>query len=207
MQIIWSIFVTPFLGIIEWILNACNGGFNSFGDAVANLIGQIISWFLDLGKVVTKIIDAIFGTDWTAGLSSLQDNVLAWGKNENAITISRDAPEVPLQRVEYGTAWNVGVEFGDKVSSAISDKISGVSDWLKNNAEDIKKEVKHSDDILSMIKDSVSKERIANYTTKQITVDMSGMSNQIASSLSIGDVVREMEKRITEAAAVSVEGV
>lgn len=229
MQIIWSIFVTPFLGIIEWILNACNGGFNSFGDAVANLIGQIISWFLDLGKVVTKIIDAIFGTDWTAGLSSLQDNVLAWGKNENAITISRDAPEFPLQRVEYGTAWNVGVEFGDKVSSAVSDKISGVSDWLKNNAEDllnpttdsgedalngiksntddIKKEVKHSDDILSMIKDSVSKERIANYTTKQITVDMSGMSNQIASSLSIGDVVREMEKRITEAAAVSVEGV
>lgn len=229
MQIIWSIFVTPFLDIIEWILNACNGGFNSFGDAVANLIGQIISWFLDLGKVVTKIIDAIFGTDWTAGLSSLQDNVLAWGKNENAITISRDAPEVPLQRVEYGTAWNVGVEFGDKVSSTISDKISGASDWLKNNAEDllnpttdsgedalngiksntddIKKEVKHSDDILSMIKDSVSKERIANYTTKQITVDMSGMSNQIASSLSIGDVVREMEKRITEAAAVSVEGV
>ena len=229
MQIIWSIFVTPFLGIIEWILNACNGGFNSFGDAVANLIGQIISWFLDLGKVVTKIIDAIFGTDWTAGLSSLQDNVLAWGKNENAITISRDAPEVPLQIVEYGTAWNVGVEFGDKVSSTISDKISGASDWLKNNAEDllnpttdsgedalngiksntddIKKEVKHSDDILSMIKDSVSKERIANYTTKQITVDMSGMSNQIASSLSIGDVVREMEKRITEAAAVSVEGV
>lgn len=229
MQIIWSIFITPFLGIIEWILNACNGGFNSFGDAVANLIGQIISWFLDLGKVVTKIIDAIFGTDWTAGLSSLQDNVLAWGKNENAITISRDAPEVPLQRVEYGTAWNVGVEFGDKVSSTISDKISGASDWLKNNAEDllnpttdsgedalngiksntddIKKEVKHSDDILSMIKDSVSKERIANYTTKQITVDMSGMSNQIASSLSIGDVVREMEKRITEAAAVSVEGV
>ena len=46
-----------------------------------------------------------------------------------------------------------------------------------------------------------------SYTTKQITVDMSGMSNQIASSLSIGDVVREMEKRITEAAAVSVEGV
>ena len=49
-QFIWSIFVEPFLGIIEWILNVCNGGFNSFGDAVANLIGNIISWFLSLGK-------------------------------------------------------------------------------------------------------------------------------------------------------------
>lgn len=59
-QAIWTIFVAPFLGIVEWILNVCNGGFNSFGDAVANLIGQIIGWFLNLGKVVTTIIDAIF---------------------------------------------------------------------------------------------------------------------------------------------------
>lgn len=81
-QMIWSAFVEPFLGIIEWILNVCNGGFDSFGDAVKNLLGNIISWFLSLGKVVTKIIDAIFGTDWTSGLSSLQDKVLSWGKNE-----------------------------------------------------------------------------------------------------------------------------
>ena len=74
-QAIWTIFVAPFLGIVEWILNVCNGGFNSFGDAVANLIGQIIGWFLNLGKVVTTIIDAIFGTDWTSGLESLQSAV------------------------------------------------------------------------------------------------------------------------------------
>ena len=66
-QLIWSIFVEPFLGIVEWVLNVTNGGFDSFGGAVANLIGNIISWFLSLGEVVTKIIDAIFGTDWTAG--------------------------------------------------------------------------------------------------------------------------------------------
>lgn len=130
-QAIWSIFVNPFLGIIEWVLNVCNGGFDSFGDAVANLIGQIISWFLDLGKVVTKIIDAIFGTDWTGGLNSLQDNVLAWGKNENAITIPRDAPEMPLQRIEYGTAWDAGVDFGDGVSSAVGGFFDNLFDGEK----------------------------------------------------------------------------
>ena len=77
-QALWTIFVAPFLGIVEWILNVCNGGFNSFGDAVANLIGQIIGWFLNLGKVVTTIIDAIFGTDWTSGLESLQSAVTSW---------------------------------------------------------------------------------------------------------------------------------
>ena len=33
-------------------------------DAVANLIGNIISWFLSLGKIVTKIIDAIILRKW-----------------------------------------------------------------------------------------------------------------------------------------------
>lgn len=104
-QIVW-LFVEPFIGIIEFILNVCNGGFNSFGGAVANLIGQIISWFLSLGKVVTKIIDAIFGTNWTSGLDSLQKSVLSWGKNDKAITISREAPEIP--RLDSTDAFTAG---------------------------------------------------------------------------------------------------
>lgn len=129
LQFIWSYFVEPFLGIIEWILNCCNGGFNSFGDAVANLIGQVISWFLSLGKVVTKIIDAIFGTDWTSGLSSLQDKVLAWGKNENSITLSREAPTVQSiagnfgvdlpDRIEYGSAMDAGAKKGAQIENTL----------------------------------------------------------------------------------------
>lgn len=136
MQLIWTVFVTPFLGIIEWVLNVCNGGFDSFGDAVANLIGQIISWFLDLGKVVTKIIDAIFNTDWTAGLNSLQDNVIAWGKNEKAITIPRDAPELTsLQRIEYGRAFDAGAKWGDGISNSVGNFMDGLFDgdkYMKN---------------------------------------------------------------------------
>lgn len=117
-QYIWAIFVAPFLGIVEWILNVCNGGFNSFGDAVANLIGQIIGWFLNLGKVVTTIIDAIFGTNWTAGLESLQSSVTAWGKNENAITLDKNAPTIDY-RFEYGDAWAAGNDFGKGIDAKI----------------------------------------------------------------------------------------
>jgi tape measure domain-containing protein len=123
-QLIWSIFVYPFLGIIEWVLNAANGGFDGFGGAVANLIGQIIGWFLSLGQIVTKIIDAIFGTNWTAGLESLKNNVTAWGKTDKAITINKSAPTIG-QRWDEKSAWNVGYKFGQGIDAKINN-------WTKN---------------------------------------------------------------------------
>ena len=113
LQYCWT-FVTPFISIVEWVLNVANGGFDSFGGAVANLIGQIISWFLSLGKVVTKIIDAIFGTDWTSGLTSLQDTVTSWGKNDNAITLNKEAPSIDY-RIKYSDAYGKGYNIGKGV--------------------------------------------------------------------------------------------
>ncbi len=231
-QIIWTIFVTPFLGIIEWILNVCNGGFNSFGDAVANLIGQIISWFLDLGKVVTKIIDAIFGQDWTSGLNALQDNVLAWGKNENAITISRDAPEI-LQRVEYSNAWNVGSAWGDDVSKKISDSfnpdnkdydksddkfkfdpsefknLTSGTDKTAKNTKDIAKNTEKATSLLELVKDNWEKEAIMKYTSsaKTITYDLSGMTNTYNNTGEAFDAVKELGRYLNRKMSTSAEGV
>lgn len=128
-QFVWSNFAEPFLGIIEWILNACNGGFNSFGGAVANLIGQIISWFLSLGKVVTKIIDAIFGTDWTTGLSNLQGEVISWGKTEEAITIDRTAPQI--DRINMGNAYDTGASIGAGWHDSIENMLNGIGNKVK----------------------------------------------------------------------------
>lgn len=231
-QIIWSIFVTPFLGIIEWILNVCNGGFNSFGDAVANIIGQIISWFLDLGKVVTKIIDAIFGSDWTSGLNALQDNVLEWGKNENAITISRDAPEI-LQRVEYSNVWSAGSAWGDSASTKISgffnpdnkdydksyDKFKSNPSEFKNLTSDTDKTAKNTKAIadntekatslLELVKDNWEKEAIMKYTAsaKTITYDLSGMTNTYNNTGEAFDAVKELGMYLNRKMSTSAEGV
>lgn len=120
-QFLWGRFVEPFIGIIEWVLNVCNGGFDSFGGAVANLVGNIISWFLSLGQVVTTIIDAIFGTNWTAGLESLKNTVTSWGKTDTAITLSREAPQISY-RMDMTDAYSWGASKGD----AFSEKMSGM---------------------------------------------------------------------------------
>ncbi len=190
-QFLWTRFVEPFIGIIEWILNACNGGFDSFGGAVANLIGNVISWFLSLGKVVTTIIDAIFGTDWTGGLNSLQDEVLAWGKTENSITISRDAPQINY-RMDMTDAYNWGATKGDSFWSGIKDKFSfknelensAMTDYAASMADytgtivdttsDISDTVSaSSDEELEWLRKLAERETVNRFTTAEIKLDFS----------------------------------
>lgn len=225
-QFIWSIFVEPFLGIIEWILNVCNGGFNSFGDAVANLIGNIISWFLSLGKVVTKIIDAIFGTDWTGGLNALQDKVLAWGKNENSITLDREAPTID-HRFEYGDAWSKGYDFGAGVenkiggmfnmgdgggfdmSSMMGDvgSIAGDVGSIAGDTGSIADSLSVTDEELEYLRDIAERDAINRFTTAEVKIDMTGMTNKIDGSADIDGIITELTDGFTEALVTAAEGV
>ena len=223
-QMIWSAFVEPFLGIIEWILNVCNGGFDSFGDAVKNLLGNIISWFLSLGKVVTKIIDAIFGTDWTSGLSSLQDKVLSWGKNENAITLNRDAPTIG-SRIEYGSAFEKGYSFGaglkDKVTGMFDakdadpmgafnfgntlDGVYGNTGSTAENTAAMRDSLSSSENELKYLREIAEREAINRFTTAEIRVEMMNQ-NTITNTDDIDGIIRELETRVEEAMIEVSEG-
>lgn len=221
-QYIWTSFVEPFIGIIEWVLNVCNGGFDSFGDAVANLIGNIISWFLSLGKIVTKIIDAIFGTDWTSGLESLQDTVLQWGKNENAITLSRDAPTIDT-RITYSSAWDAGYNWGANLQDSIADKLNFSTDLsgidiptaadptallsdIADNTDQIADDVELSSEDLELLRDIAERQEINRFTTAEIKIEMIN-NNTISSEMDIDGVVNLLEAKVQEAMVTSAEGV
>lgn len=218
-QWVWTIFVEPFLGIVEWILNVCNGGFDSFGGAVANLIGNIISWFLSLGKVVTKIIDAIFGTDWTSGLSALQDNVLAWGKTENSITLDRDAPTID-HRFEYGDAWDSGYDFGAGIEDSVGGMfnmgdtdtfdMSGMMGDVSSIAGDtgsMADSLSATDEELEYLRDIAERDAINRFTTAEVKIDMTGMTNKIDGSVDLDGVITELTDGFTAALITAAEGV
>jgi tape measure domain-containing protein len=234
-QATWNTFVEPFIGIIEWVLNAANGGFNDFGGMVANLIGNIISWFLSLGKVVTKIIDAIFGTNWTAGLSALQDTVLEWGKNENAITLDRNAPVLDY-RMDYSDAYQSGASWGDgisdKVGGAISDLFgaennipnpddyastytyggdpagiaSGIDD-IAGNTGKIADSMEITAEELKYLRDLAEQETVNRYTTAEIHIDMSGMQNTIQNGEDLDGFLSGLTDATREAIDIGTEGV
>lgn len=221
-------FVNFFIGIIEWVLNAANGGFNSFGDAVANLIGQIISWFLSLGQIVTTIIDAIFGTDWTAGLEGLKNSVTQWGKNENAITLDRmDTSTAGLQRFDYGDAASAGYDFGAGLESKVgnlfnfSGSIPSVEDYasliadnanlstlpdIANNTGKIKDTLSDTDEDLKYLRDLAEMEVINRYTTAEIKIEQNN-HNTVNNGMDLDGVTSALTDGIMEAIDVVTEGV
>ena len=224
-QAIWTIFVAPFLGIVEWILNVCNGGFNSFGDAVANLIGQIIGWFLNLGKVVTTIIDAIFGTDWTSGLESLQSAVTSWGKNENAITLDKNAPTIDY-RATYSGAWDAGYDFGQGIDDKIGGMfdasgldsmgafdLSNTLDGIYGNTGDTAANTAATADALDIaeedlayLRDIAEREAINRFTTAEIKVEQNN-TNYIDKETDLDGIMDAWANDFAEKLEVSEEGV
>lgn len=223
LQAVWN-FVEPFIGIVEWILNVCNGGFNSFGDAVANLIGNIISWFLSLGKVVTKIIDAIFGTDWTGGLNALQDQVLAWGKNDNSITLNREAPSIDY-RASYGDAWNSGYDFGSGLTDKIGDVTNGLTGFMEGTDDlysqaagggvnvaggnldsvgSIKNDVNINDEDIQLLRDMAARDYLLNLQQITPVAHISfGDVRETADVNKIMDVIEDMVEEQMSTALVS----
>ncbi|MCD8090937.1 MAG: tape measure protein [Clostridiales bacterium] len=208
---------------------------HSFGDMVDQILGLLETVARVIDKVFgSSLADSVSG--WRSGLNSKIEAAAEKygnGSYEKIIEeVNLNSELLGINRVEYGTAFEYGSAFGD----GISDKISGLFDFggdengfdmdeiinnansaleglggsldsIDENTADMASELKQSDDIIDMIKDSVSRERIVNYTTKEIKVDMSGMSNSIASSLSINDIINQLRDRIIEEAAVSAEGV
>ena len=221
-QYIWAIFVAPFLGIVEWILNVCNGGFNSFGDAVANLIGQIIGWFLNLGKVVTTIIDAIFGTNWTAGLESLQSSVTSWGKNENAITLDKNAPTIDY-RFEYGDAWAAGNDFGKGIDAKIGGMfntggpgdssgfdLGDIAAYTGETADNTGKTADAlavTEEQLEYLRDIAERDAINRFTTAEVKIDMTGITNRNYRKADMDGVISQLTEGFTEALVTAAEGV
>ncbi|MEK5235468.1 tape measure protein [Paenibacillus sp. FSL L8-0470] len=233
-QFLWTSFVEPWISIIEWVLNVFNGGFNSFGDAVKNLIGQIISWFLSLGKVVTKIIDAIFGTNWTAGLSSLQDSMLEWGKNEQAITLERAAPMID-SRLEYGKAWDAGYDLGSSFFNGGDD--GGAANAAAKNAADsftklppgaataakiqagdkkgkdkkikavgeIEKPVDISKEDLKIMRDVAEMKNIQNFVTLTPTIQVK--TGPVNNQANVDSIVKKIGAMLTEEVASTAKGV
>ena len=180
--------------------------------------------------VVTKIIDAIFGTDWTSGLSELHDNVLSWGKNENAITLERSVQTIDY-RMGYEDAWNVGYAFGEGIDESIAnfDLLSlfditdipsaedyanalagggigsGIDD-IAGNTGAMAQAMDITEEELKYLRDIAEQETINRFTTAEIHLEQTN-HNTIKNSMDLDGIMSGMTDMMNEAIDISTEGV
>ena len=153
--------------------------------------------------------------------NNLRDNVLAWGKNNNAITFDKEVNGVA--RIDYGDAWNAGTAWGDGVSSDISGMITPQSGNLPvidttgaqiaaNTGDTAKNVGKLSEGVditneqLRYMRDVAEREVINRYTLSEIKVDMTN-NNTISNGLDIDGVVERLRDGVNEAMMLNAEGV
>lgn len=208
-QAVWGIFVEPGLALIEFLINAVNGGFNGVLGLFQNLAGQIIGIFLGLGKVVSKIIDAIFGTELTTKLEDMQSKVRDWGKSENAVELDMNAPEIE-KRFTYQGAWDTGYAFGeglgDKLSSltAPGEDLTESAATTADNTGRIADGVEMAEEDLDFLRSAAELRYIQNFVTLTPTVAMRATVRQEAD---VDSVARAIERKLEEEFTASAEGV
>lgn len=196
-QFLWTRFVEPVIRIIEYIYNAFNGGFDGLRGAVRNLLSQMLSWLMSFAKVATKIIDAVFGTELTAGINNLQARLDREGTTENYVSFNKEAPDF-LRRTSAVAAFESGYGYGEQFGNWATDKVGGIRDKLSNtlnlgglptdsiapdldsikgDTAKIADSVELTEEDLAYLKDIAHKEWKKEFTTANIQVDMTNNNN------------------------------
>ena len=145
-----------------------------------------------------------------------------------------DASDYQIQRIEYGDAASAGYEFGqgveDKIggffdglgytpgsiddytnaamggSFAMDDLGSDVGDIAENTGS-MAKSVDMTGEELKYLRDIAERDAINRFTTAEVKIDMTGMTNKIDGGADLDGVIRELTDGFTEALLTAAEGV
>ena len=151
--------------------------------------------------------DVDFGKGWSEGMNTFDTFQDGWGSN----------------------AYNAGAEVGRNIKSSVTGVFDNVfgkfgigdtgagtgSDFdyagalgdIGKNTGDTAKNTGKSNEELSYLRDIAEREAINRFTTAEIKVDMTGMTNRIDSNMDIDGVISHFTDSVEEALVTAAEGV
>ena len=153
----------------------------------------------------------------------MQSSVTAWGKNENAITLDKNAPTIDY-RFEYGDAWAAGNDFGKGIDAKIGgmfnmgaagdygggfalDDIAADTGSIADSAGSAADALAVTEEQLEYLRDIAERDAINRFTTAEVKIDMTGMTNRIDGSADLDGVISQLTEGFTEALVTAAEGV
>lgn len=226
--------VNPIIAFVNFFGNVFNDPIGSiihlFGDLADNVLAvlQKIASALDF-VFGSNMADTV--QNWRNGLSDLVDTkAKQYGNGQyeeimGALDLSVEG--LGLKRISYSDAWSAGYKLGEDIDSGIADfnidsllgnSKSAVSDYgltdyssqLGNIGDDtssIAGNTKNTEEDLKYLRDLAEMEAINRFTTAEVKIDMTGMTNKIDSNMDLDGVLTVLTEGFSEALEMAAEGV
>lgn len=201
--------------------------FNDPVGAIINLFAGMFDFILGIVQSAASLIDTVLGTDMSGAVAGFRNTVvtkveeIVGGQVE--VMQKLDASDYKIQRIEYGDAWAAGNNFGkgiaDKVSGFFGMGDDGWDGWdgwdglgenvgaIADNTGAAADALEVSGEELKYLRDIAERDAINRFTTAEIKIDMTGMTNKIEGSTDLDGVLRELTDGFTEALLTAAEGV
>lgn len=219
------------LGILDIFL-AC---VYNIGAAFSNTIADIEMLFWGFLAVAVEVVLGVvkllnklpFVNIPTDGLSSTVDTFM--GKSDAALSKRKDYKELDDAFMTgfrtfdaFGSGWasdayKSGYNFGEGISNKITglgDSIGGLLGQAAANTEataentgSAASSLKNTSEDLKYLRDLAEQEAINRFTTAEVKIDMTGMTNRISSDMDLDGVLRVLTDGFAEALTVAAEGV
>lgn len=223
--------------LVATVANFIGNVFNDPVAAVARLFFDLADTVLSVLQALASAIDTIFGSNLSGSVQGWRDSLGGWvdstfGKGEEVVG-KLNADNLKLDRFEYGAAFDMGYEFGQGVEDTVGGlfdfsamdslgaadgldafNLGNTLDGIYESAGDTAANTAATADALDIaeedlayLRDIAEREAINRVTAAEISVDMSGMQNNISNGMDLDGVISGLTEGVNEAIDSMAEGV
>lgn len=187
--------------------------FNDPVGAIINLFAGMFDFILGIVESAASLIDTVLGTDMSSAVAGFRNTVATKVEeivgDQVEVMEKLDASDYQIQRIEYGDAWAAGNDLG----KGIEDAVGGLFDFANSaaltaeNTGATADALTASNEELAYLRDIAEREAINRFTTAEVRIDMTGMTNRIEGNADLDGVISELTNGFTEALVTAAEGV
>lgn len=211
--------------LIATFVNFFANVFNDPVGAIINLFAGMFDFILGIVQDAASLIDTVLGTDISGAVAGFRNTVATKAEEivgeQVEVMQKLDASDYQIQRIEYGDAWAAGNSFGKGIEDTVGGLFSGFSTDPSNmggelskgvgdisdNTGSMAKSLEVSGEELEYLRDIAERDAINRFTTAEVKIDMTGMTNKIDGGADLDGVIRELTDGFTEALVTAAEGV
>lgn len=204
--------------------------FNDPVGAIINLFAGMFDFILGIVESAASLIDTVLGTDMSSAVAGFRNTVATKVEeivgDQVEVMEKLDASDYQIQRIEYGDAWAAGNDLGKGIEDAAGglfnfdlgtgedygagftmDDIANNAALTAENTGATADALTASNEELAYLRDIAEREAINRFTTAEVRIDMTGMTNRIEGNADLDGVISVLTDGFTEALVTAAEGV